>query len=278
MVKYLLLLFTAFIAATTFAQVGISGVVYNADKQPLPYANIVTLKNHAGTVTDEQGRFTLNKLSTGDTLKISAVGYQSKLLAVKSLAGTDTIYLIKSVHQIAEVTIRPFGRDEQLGFMGYKQNASFNFTAGCQIAVFIENKLKREALIKSVLFEMKQRGNYKSNMRIRLLKVNPNALSPGEDLLDENVLIPISDLKKNNTVDLTKYNLLLPVEGVFVVLEWVSPDVAVNPKNYTAIAGNMSSETNLVWLNVRDRHWSHGLTRSPNGNYMTPNIGLKVAY
>lgn len=278
MVKYLLLLFALFIAGSAFAQVGVNGVVYNIDKQPLPYANIVTLKGHAGMVTDEQGRFELNKLNTDDTLKISAVGYQSKLLAVKNLARIDTIYLTKGVHQLAEVTIHSFTQNQQLGFMGYKQNASFNFTAGCQIAVFIENKIKREALIKSVLFTMKQSGSYKSNMRIRLLKINPVGLSPGEDLLDENVMIAISDLKKNNTVDLTKYNLLLPVDGVFVILEWVSPDTALNPNNLTAIAGNMSSATNWVWLNVRDRHWSHGLTRSPNGNYMTPNIGLKVAY
>lgn len=278
MVKYLLLLFTLFIGESVFAQISVIGVVYNADKQPLAYANIVMLKSHTGTVTDESGRFKLNKLNAGDTLKISAVGYQSKLLVVKGLIRTDTIYLNKSAHQLAEVTIRSFGKDEQLGFMGYNVNASFSFTAGCQIAVFIENKMKREALIKKVLFEMKQRGNYKSNMRIRLLKVNPINRSPGEDLLDENVMIAISDLKKNNTVDLSKYNLLLPVEGVFVVLEWVSPDVAVNPNNFTALAANMSSPVSLVWLNVRDRHWGHGLPRSPNGNYMTPNIGLKVAY
>ncbi len=273
-----LLVLLLYLPAFCFSQTNINAVICNRAKAPLPYVNIVSLNHQTGTVTDANGMFELNKLGANDTLKISAIGYISKLLPVKNLTPGDTLFLEKRVHELNTVTIRDYRQNVQLGFEGYPNNASFNFTPGGEVGLYIENTRKQEALIRSVSFRIKTKQAC-SSIRVRLMNVDIKNRLPGEDLLTENVIIGPADLKKDNRVDIEKYHLLLPNEGVFVVLEWVSAEGNCGKNVYTALAANQSIPNNLVWLNFRDKHWAHSNTpRLPNNNYMTPNIGLNVAY
>jgi hypothetical protein len=105
------------------------------------------------------------------------------------------------------------------------------------------------------------------------------SLSPGFDLLDESIIIRNDKLKKNNFIDLTRYKLLMPKNGVYVLLEWLYPDTICDKNAYTSIAANLETPVNLVWLNFRDKKWGHSnRPKLPNGNFMTPNIGIEVVF
>jgi hypothetical protein len=277
--RRMILFLFALISSNAFSQIIVKGTICSRDREPLPYVNIVVLARQNGTASDANGRFELNNLSERDSLKISAIGYTNRLLTVKYLLHSDTVFLDKHISQLGEVTIRDYTQNQRLGFEGYVNNASFNFTPGGEVALYFENKMKREALIKQVSFSIKAKGKCNCSIRVRLLNVDIKNRAPGDDLLTENVMINAADLKKENRVDLEKYHVLLPRGGVFVVLEWVYADAACDKNSYAIVAANMSMPDNLVWLNFRDKHWGHSnIPRLPNNNHMTPNIGLKVAY
>lgn len=270
------------IPSISFSQINVKGVVCNFKGEPLPFTNIVSLNAQNGTVTDNSGTFLLLNVNTEDTLKISNIAYHSKLVLVKSLEKNDTVFLDENVKTLNEIVIANFSNFkiiQNLGFLNLKTNASFDLKPGSQIAVFIENKVARLGWIKEVTFKAKTQGKCKCGIRIRLMAADSTNLKPTFDLMEENVIINSESLKRTNKINLQHYKILMPKKGIFVVLEWLYSEDICNKDSFTSILGNMAIDKDLVWFNFRDRNWKHNYRpRVSNGNYMTPNIGIEIAY
>jgi hypothetical protein len=270
------------IPTLSFSQINIKGVICNSKREPLPFTNIVSVKKQNGTTTDEKGIFQLDNLDKNDTLKFSNIAYYSKLVSVETLEKNDTIFLNENTKILDEVIITNFGNfrtEQDLGFLNFKTNASFDLKPGGQIALFIENKMERIGWIKEVSFKAKTQGKCKCGIRVRLIQPDSSGRNPDLDLLNDNVIVNSNDLKRTNRINLSDYKILMPKNGVFVVLEWLYSDNDCDKNSFTNILGNMAVATDLVWFNYRDKNWQHNYRpRVPNGNYMTPNIGIKVAY
>ena len=79
--RKLILVFGLLCIGLTLCAQSISGVVLDSQEKPLPYANVVVLsaKDSAfvvGTITDEKGKFRVDKAAVGDILKVSFIGYE----------------------------------------------------------------------------------------------------------------------------------------------------------------------------------------------------------
>lgn len=270
------------IPSLSFSQINIKGVVCNSKGAPLSFTNIVSVKKQNGTTTDEKGIFQLDNLDKNDTLKISNIAYYSKLVSVETLEKNDTIFLNENTKTLDEVIITNFGNfktEQDLGFLNFKTNASFDLKPGGQIALFIENKMERIGWIKEVSFKAKTQGKCKCGIRVRLIQPDSSGRNPDLDLLNDNIIVNSNDLKRTNRINLSDYKILMPKNGVFVVLEWLYSKNDCDKNSFTNILGNMAVATDLVWFNYRDKNWQHNYRpRVPNGNFMTPNIGIKVAY
>ena len=280
MMKYLLNIFL--FPSTLFAQTTVRGIIVNSNRDPLAYTNIVALNKRVGTVTNEIGAFRLSNMLPEDSLKISTVGFIAKVMAVKELVGHDTIWLTENVQQLDAVVIEnlaAYKQERNIGYTDYPKNGTFTMGPGDQLATYIPNQQDKEGWIKGVSFKVKTFGKCDNSMRVRVLQMDPLHFMPAEDLLAENVIVTPGDLKKSTYVDLSSYRLVMPKAGVFVVLEWIYPDRDCDQHSYTAIASNFVVQDNIVWFNFRDKAWSHDhRPRLPNGNYNTPNVGLRVAY
>lgn len=79
----------------------ITGVVTDEQKQPIPGVNIVEKQTRKGTVTDADGRFTID-VNPGATLVFSSVGFTSQELVV-STQQTLNVVLKEDVNQLSEV-------------------------------------------------------------------------------------------------------------------------------------------------------------------------------
>ena len=264
------------------AQAILKAIVVNQKNDPLPVTNIVMLNSNNGTITNEAGEFSLAIRNEPDSIKITNIAYYPKVIAIKDLRLTDTIILIENIKQLDAVVIKNLSKYNQqvnLGFDNYSSNGEFKLMPGNQIAVYIANDKNQECWIKSVSFKVKQSGKCKNSMRIRLMQMDTITLSPSFDLLEENIIIQSSNLKKTNNVDVSDYKIMLPKEGLFVMLEWLYPENDCDKNSYTSIASNLVTPNNIVWFNFRDKAWSQRYRpKLPNGNYNTPNIGLQVAY
>jgi hypothetical protein len=264
------------------AQTILKGTIVNGNKEPLPLTNIVLLKKNTGTITNENGQFNLTIASPADSIKISNIAYYSKLVAISDLQNSDTIVLSENIKQLNEIVVSNlsnFKTETNLGFYDNSANGSFKLIPENQLALYIANRQAKEGWIKGVSFKVKDLGKCKNSMRIRLLQMDSVKFMPSIDILDENVIIKSADLKKLNYIDLSAFKIILPKEGVFVVLEWLYPDKDCDRNLYTSLSATLTEPTNIVWFNFRDKAWTKDKRpRLPNGNYMTPNVGIRVAY
>ena len=72
-------LFCVVLTSFSFGQNNVTGVVYNASGDPLPFANVVIKDSYTGVVTNEYGAFFLRvPVEKSCTLTVSGIGYASQ--------------------------------------------------------------------------------------------------------------------------------------------------------------------------------------------------------
>src|SRR4029079_4924933 len=77
------------ICQSAFAQTGeVTGTVTNEAGAPVPKASVMVKQSKAGTSTDDAGRFSLTG-SIGQTLVISAVGFNTQEFVITSFSGNS---------------------------------------------------------------------------------------------------------------------------------------------------------------------------------------------
>jgi len=272
----------SFLPICVFAQTQVRAVICNKNKEPLPFTNVVVMQKRIGSMTDDNGKFFLSNIENNDTLKITNLSYQTLYIPIKKVKNDDTIFLVEDIRALNEVLVRDWGiynNESKLGYFTYSKHGAFMLDPGSEIGIFIENPKRKKALIKKVYFGVKDKGNSGTAMRVRLFAVNDSDGEPALDILNDNVIINSDKLEYRNYIDLSDYKLLMPANGIFVIIEFVSSPTTLKGNKKTSLSANLNIEKNLVWLNFRDRKWAHSRNpRSNEGFYMTPDIGLEVSY
>ncbi|WP_322549805.1 TonB-dependent receptor [Flavobacterium psychraquaticum] len=97
-ITFLLLFFSVF----SYAQESIKGIVKDENNQPLFGANVFWQSTTIGTITDENGLFTLRKSDETNALVISYMGFETK--KVEATDNNLTI-ILKEVSTLKEVTV-----------------------------------------------------------------------------------------------------------------------------------------------------------------------------
>ena len=112
MKKVLLVALFLFTTLFTFGQNIADGVIKNAQtNEPIPYVNIGILNRDKGTVSNENGEFTLEIPNEfiNDTIKISSIGYESRIFIanefIKTLKENKNITLSEKVIELNEVVV-----------------------------------------------------------------------------------------------------------------------------------------------------------------------------
>ncbi|AFM06130.1 outer membrane receptor for monomeric catechols [Bernardetia litoralis DSM 6794] len=110
--KILQTIIALFFVTTTFAQQktgNISGKVLTLDKSPAPYINVIIKSINTGTVTNNEGLYSIKNIPYGDyTIEFSLIGMESKTIEVKvndSEIELENIQLNENQEQLSEVTI-----------------------------------------------------------------------------------------------------------------------------------------------------------------------------
>lgn len=95
----------SFVFFSSFSQVKIGGVVKDEQNQTIPFANIVFVGSSVGTVSDENGKFYLESNKTYTQIEVSFLGYESKIVPIKSRDFNLTITLNEAASLLKEVFI-----------------------------------------------------------------------------------------------------------------------------------------------------------------------------
>ena len=220
------------------AQDVVKGTILDQSNNPIPYVNIGVLNTATGTVSNEGGRFELvvDKVNPGDTIKISAIGFSSRVFQLqnlrKSLESSAEITLEAIKYDLAEVTIKPL-IFEEFGFERTSSNRNVNFS----ISSYPRQNLGGEIARKFKMKKYSQRSKSKTCRidalkfylgycdydwaKLRVMAYRLDKGQPGETLLNENVIV---EVKKGQTgwieVNLKPYDLIVD-EDVAIGLEWI---------------------------------------------------------
>lgn len=195
-------------------------ILDTVDKTPIPYVNLICYSNNQiiyGNYSDEKGIINIPQNIIVDSMKISCVGYDTK----KINEVQKKIYLNKKLTILKEIIIYP-KESKKIGYSNEKLTSNFiSISKGIEICAFIENSEKKEYKIESILFNVKKTKN-NIKYRVHIYKQSNNNLSPGIELTNVNI---INEIEKNTKgiieVNLSEYNIILPLEGVFVSIEGI---------------------------------------------------------
>lgn len=83
-------------------------IISAADSTPIPYANVINNRTHSGTITNNEGLFSLEMLNI-DSLIITSVGYDKTVIKVpRNYSEFNTVtYVIKPInYAIGEVKVK----------------------------------------------------------------------------------------------------------------------------------------------------------------------------
>lgn len=235
--KYLFGLFFLVIMLPLHSQV-YEGVVFDSEtKESLPYINIGLVGKDIGTVSDVNGKFSVNvpQENLKDTLRFSMIGYQAYDILPNELDSKEklSIYLKPKDYELDEIVVLP---------KEYVPTWFGNFAKGKGVSAgFDENKLGYEL---GVLMKLKKRQGFLEKMVVNVasckydsvfFRVNVYEMDgkePGENILTKPIYVSYAkeDLKESIEIDLGAEDIF--VKGDFVVTLELVKDLGTGGLNF----------------------------------------------
>ena len=238
----------------------------------LPYSSVIWNKD-LGLVTDSSGNVEIPDISLIDSLVVQSLGYEQKVFYRSAIPVTAHLLVIlkPKVIELSEVIVwKAFDYAEfgvtvkKEGFIFFKHTTCTNF----QIAVKIIG-YKIPAKLDNVSVFISGSGEDDLPFRIRVYKMKEDG-SPGEDLLNENIIVTNYKKGKWNAIDLSAYSFgKLPDSGFFVSVELLCNDL--NKKNGLCVAGTDEINSRLTFFKNGTSEWkdfSSNSKRSRPTNYL----------
>lgn len=221
----LLLLFPGYI----FSQSLLGKIVDEKEQAPIAYANIGVLNKAIGTISKEDGHFEFDhdQLEQEDTLRISAIGFETRNLKREDLLDLlkkdGVIVLRRQIIPVEEVVVRSSKLKAKVS--GNQSNSKIAQTgarinqAGVELAAYLP--VKRKALLKSVHFNLASVPADTVSFRVKIYEVTKGG--PGRLLSRQDILLRHKLEKGPNVFDLLDLDIVLK-DHVFISYELIEGD------------------------------------------------------
>lgn len=248
-------------------------VVDQKDETEIPYVNIHVLHKPTGVSSNSHGFFELilDESLKSDTLIFSSVGYQSKMVAIKSIS-ENKIKLSKQIYNLQGITV--YSKSQNDGNIVINRfNKMKCFVQYCSTADNWVPSRPKEPTIEAFFFPYMEKysndncikevwlymSNYKSTPSYFLLRLfKPNKFgAPGDDIIPKPIKVEVTKRHSLLKVDLTKYKLSMNKEGLFIGAELLIIDenkyvIKNNDKEITTL---YSPFLNYVESNSEESYW-----------------------
>ncbi len=264
------LLFSLFIRQVP-AQTLSGQVIALPDNTPVPYATLTTQNHQWGFLANEDGTFELTQLKEGDTLLVSCLGYHEARVPYHELRDNIKVLLTVRPLQLAEAKVKSGGYKDV--WLGSKLNSTNSFAGSptshdmLEIALWIPNFIQNEGYINKVSYWIGRFGKFKTPFRVRIYAYDHGM--PGEDLLNQNLVVKAKRGASWVNVDVSQYNIPLPTNGFFVSLEWL---VVPDKRYWYDVILRDGQRTKYFGQNVgttREFAAGYGIIRNKKGKWQT---------
>lgn len=166
-------------------------------------------------VANSEGKFSFNRNIPFDSIIISSLGYETRVFYEN-----ERVYeLLPLIYSLKEVTIRPL-KKKYIGLKDDLFGGVNNVSAtGLARISYIPNNVGKKVVISQVIINcpasVKQDTNCYDLIKILLFERTPNH-KPGKDLCQIPIYAYKYQFKDKIIIDILKYNIYLPKEGLFV--------------------------------------------------------------
>ncbi len=103
--RYYLLFLVLILSIPSSAQTKVSGTVYDQDKQPVAFANVLFKGSSEGVISDIDGRFTLQSENNHSSIVVSFVGFETTELKLKNQNTRALEIVLQTGFELDEVLI-----------------------------------------------------------------------------------------------------------------------------------------------------------------------------
>lgn len=195
--------------------------------------NALTREKIAGTtmfvgnekhfIADSNGLISIDKtyIRLNDTLKLSCVGFQSKkFIADKNFTYPDSLKLSAVNIALNEVIINSSKPQLKIGTVKKAYNSQLRGNPNTIYFQYIPNDKQISGIITTIEYSVNNlSGGIERPFKIGLYTKGRNDVFPDKDLLNDSVVIFNPKKKKRIVVDVSKYNIPFPKDGVMAVFE-----------------------------------------------------------
>ncbi len=197
----------------------IKGVVVDENNIPIPYVNIWVENENIGTTSEENGSFQLN-VSKDKNLIFSAIGYKKSTTFFK-----EKIVLEKEFYKLEDVVIQTSKQTKEIE-IGDSKKIHHRQLSGDKPWIYgklfsYETKYSETSFLKSIIFYTDSRKE-KAKIKIRVYEVKDSI--PTNDILYEDLIVTVKKGMRKNKIDVSKYKIMFPKNGLIVGLEWLIID------------------------------------------------------
>lgn len=201
-------------------------VVDSLNNKSIPFAKIIS-KDHL-YLTDSSGVYIFEKIPT-ENVTISAPGYENKATEIKS---NLLLTLTPKIIPIEEVKISSKKLDID-NIIGYKNGKQITFISeNIEYAIELKNDSELECKIDNIEIPFKKSKNKKGYLLLDMYE-NKNGRI-GNILNNQNYIIPISSLDKNNLLKVKDNIYFHKNESIYIAVTWIE-NIAKNSDKFTNI-------------------------------------------
>lgn len=273
--------------SSLIGQASFSATVVDEAQSPIPYCNVFIVGSDFGTLTDENGQFTLtlpglNGLKA-DTLSVSRLGYLPTTISLDELSEISFIKLKNIDHyELATVAVtasklnglRPkkFGRPERKTNHYLQGNTYESY----EIASFIDNTSGHDGIISDLEIYIGKLAGNRFPFRLGIYALDTLCNCPGQQLNHKEIII--SAPKRNwNKADVKEQSIIFPATGVFISYQWLFTDrkshFALHRHNLGIV---VSKETNLTFERIGGQQWAKSKFIAQNDFHLLMRLKAKI--
>lgn len=257
-------------------------ILDSSNNQPLAYVSVGVTNTSIGTITDENGNFKINV--TGQPLeaiiRISMISYKSETYTIEELSHKEnTIKLISSPVQLAEILIKPSGKLKEVG-SSKTDSKIIGGWSGSQYGEGYEAGLKIKLGTLPVRFMSLHIQVYKQSFDTSIFRLHVRSMAhkmPSDELLASNIFIVITKSSGLVDIDLSEYNLVFKGD-IVLSLEWIKV-IGINKDMLWKSKNSKVSEPVVLLKNSKQGYiyykWGSENKWQVNKNY-SPSIYLTV--
>jgi hypothetical protein len=275
----------SFLSIQLTGQVITGKVLDSSTGDPLEYVSIGVVEKPLGTISNEKGEFRLavKDQDAGAMIRFSMIGYKAQTFSLEELSiGENLIKLIREPVKLPEVIVKPFsGKLRKAGTTDFTRPGKVCGWSGTEFGKGSEEGLKISLGNQNVRL-------LSLHLRVWLLSFDSclfrlhirNIVNdlPGNELLNENILLPVKKKSGWEEIDLRKYNLVFK-NDIALTIEWIKV-MGAHDNRVVKFTNATQSTANNVLFNVKEKQgcffkkdanedkWSRITTQSP-GFYLT---------